>query len=65
MRSNNASDSYGFEAFPTAHDAGVAALDFLERSRDVANEVVVDDTRSETSTSGCEKNITSRSGPAV
>ncbi|MBS0416769.1 MAG: hypothetical protein JSR66_03585 [Proteobacteria bacterium] len=45
--------------------AGAAALDFLERSRDVANEVVVDDARAETSTSGREKNTRSGSGPAV
>jgi hypothetical protein len=60
-----ASDSYAFVAFPTADAAGAAALDFLERSRDVANEVVVDGTRSETSTSGCEEDTVPRSGPTV
>ena len=45
--------------------AGAAALDFLERSRDVANEVVVDDARAETSTSGREKASRSGTGPAV
>ena len=45
--------------------AGAAALEFLERSRDVANELVVDDARAETSTSGREKNTRSGSGPAV
>lgn len=64
MRTNG-SDSFGFVAFPTADAAGAAALDFLERSRDVANEVVVDGTRSETSTSGREENVAPRSGPAV
>ena len=33
----------------------LGALEFLERSREVANEVVVDETRAETSTSGREK----------
>jgi hypothetical protein len=64
MRANG-SDSFGFVAFPSADAAGAAALDFLERSRDVANEVVVDGTRGETSTSGCEENIAPRSGPPV
>jgi hypothetical protein len=64
MRTNG-SDSFGFVAFPSADAAGAAALDFLERSRDVANEVVVDGTRSETSTLGREENIAPRSGPAV
>jgi hypothetical protein len=64
MRANG-SDSFGFVAFPSADAAGAAALDFLERSRDVANEVVVDGTRGETSTSGREENIAPRSGPPV
>jgi len=64
MRSN-AGDSFGFVAFPSADAAGAAALDFLERSRDVANEVVVDGTRGETSTSAREENIAPRTGPAV
>jgi hypothetical protein len=60
-----ASESYGFVAFPSADAAGAAALDFLERSRDVANEVVVDGTRGETSTSGREEDTVPGSGPAV
>jgi len=59
------SDRYGFAAFPSADEAAVAALDFLERSRDVANEVVVDGTRAETSTSGREEDSAPRSGPPV
>jgi hypothetical protein len=60
--SNRANDRPGF--FQVADAAGAAALDFLERSRDVANEVVVDDARAETSTSGREKKPLSGSGPA-
>ena len=60
-----ANDNLGFPAFPSADAAGVAALDFLERSRDVANELVVDYARAETSTSEREKNTRSRSGSAV
>jgi len=41
------------------------ALEFLERSREVADEVVVDGTRSETSTSGREEIPAPRSGPPV
>jgi hypothetical protein len=59
------SDSYGFVAFPTADAAAVAALDFLERSRDVANEVVVDGTRAETSTSRREETSDPHSGTSV
>jgi hypothetical protein len=59
------SERYGFAVFPSADAAGVAALDFLERSRDVANEVVIDGTRAETSTSGREENSAPRSGPSV
>lgn len=61
----NSSDSFGFAAFASADAAGVAALDFLERSRDVANEVVVDGTRAETSTSRREENSDPRSGTSV
>ena len=61
--STDAKDSPGLLQVLDA--AGAAALDFLERSRDVANEVVVDDARAETSTSGREKNTRSGSGPAV
>ena len=61
----NVGDSLGFVAFPSADAAGAAALDFLERSRDVANEVVVDGTRAETSTSGREENSAPRSGTPV
>lgn len=59
------SNNFKVVAFPTADAAGAAALDFLERSRDVASEVVVDDARARTSPSGCEKNAHPRSGPAV
>jgi hypothetical protein len=45
--------------------AGFDALEFLERSRDVANEVVVDGTRGETSTSRREETAPPRSGPVV
>src|SRR6266481_5439501 len=42
---NKARDTYGFVAFPSADAAGAAALDFLERSRDVANNGEVDSLR--------------------
>jgi hypothetical protein len=58
-------NSYKAVVFPSAEAAGVAALDFLERSREVANEVVVDDPRAKTSPSGREKDSHPRSGPAV
>ena len=58
-------DKFRVVTFPTAEAAGAAALDFLERSREVANEVVVDDSRAKTSPSGREKNSHPRSGPAV
>jgi hypothetical protein len=48
-----------------AHDqvaANFAALDFLERSRDVANEVVAEGARAETSPSTTEENRDSDSG---
>jgi hypothetical protein len=61
----NGSDSYGFALFPSADASGAAALEFLERSRDVANEVVVDGTRGETSTSGREENSFTRPGTPV
>ncbi len=59
------SDRYGFVAFPSADAAGAAALDFLERSREWADDVVVDGTRAETSTSGREEDSAPRSGPPV
>jgi hypothetical protein len=50
----------------SAPDAlGFVALDFLERSRDIANEVVVDGTRRETSTSRREDLTAIDTGPAV
>ena len=58
-------DDFRVATFPSAEAAGAAALDFLERSREVANEVVVDDSRAKTSPSAREKNSHSRSGPAV
>jgi hypothetical protein len=58
-------DNFSAVAFPSAQAAGAAALDFLERSRDVANEVVVDDSRAKTSPSVREKNSHPRSWPAV
>jgi hypothetical protein len=61
MRPVNAWDSYGF----AADSSGAAALEFLERSRDVASEVVVDETRTGTSTSACEEITAPRSGPSV
>lgn len=67
-RPTNASDSYGGPSIEAA-----AALEFLERSRDVANEVVgdvadevvVDGTRSETSTSRREETTAPGSGTSV
>jgi hypothetical protein len=56
---------YGATAFPSAEAAGVAALDFLERSRDVADEVVVDGTSGETSPSAREENTVPRTGSSV
>ena len=58
-------DNFKVVPFPSAEAAGAAALEFLERSREVADEVVVDDSRAKTSPSGREKNSHSRSGPAV
>jgi hypothetical protein len=58
-------DSYGFAADRAADPWTEGALDFLERSREVANEVVVDGTRRETSTSGREEVVAPRSGPPV
>ncbi|MGH8139717.1 MAG: hypothetical protein ACREVV_16200 [Steroidobacteraceae bacterium] len=48
---------------PAADAWAFQALAFLERSRDVANEVVVDGTRAETSTSAGERSAEPRSGP--
>jgi hypothetical protein len=54
------------DSYRLAADAfGTAALEFLERSRDVANEVVIDGTRTETSTSRREETTAPRSGPPV
>ena len=61
MRPVNAWDSYGF----AADSSGTAALEFLERSRDVASEVVVDERRTETSTSAREETTAPRPGPSV
>lgn len=58
-------DNFRVATFPSAEAAGAAALEFLERSREVANEVVVDDSSAKTSPSGREKDSHSRSGPAV
>ena len=58
-------DNFRVVTFPSAEAAGAAALDFLERSRDVASEAVVDDSRAKTSPSRREKNSHPRSGPAV
>jgi hypothetical protein len=57
----NRSGIYGF----TVDASGFDALEFLERSRDVASEVVVDGTRGETSTSQREEITHTRPGPAV
>jgi hypothetical protein len=61
----NASDSYGGSSIDAAMATALAALEFLERSRDVANEVVVDGTRSETSTSRREETTDPHSGSSV
>jgi hypothetical protein len=65
MKPLKLSDSYGLAADRAADPWILAALDFLERSREVANEVVVDGTRSETSTSGREEIVAPRSRPPV
>ena len=65
MKPVKLSDSFGFAADCAADPWILAALDFLERSREVANEVVVDGTRRETSTSGREEILAPRSGPPV
>jgi hypothetical protein len=65
MKPVKLSDSYGFAADRAADPWTEGALDFLERSRDVANEAVVDGTRGETSTSGREEIVAPRSGPPV
>jgi hypothetical protein len=65
MKPVKLSDSYGFAADRAADPWTRAALEFLERSREVASEVVVDGTRSETSTSGREEIPVPRSGPSV
>jgi hypothetical protein len=65
MRPVKLSDSYDFAADRAADPWTEGALDFLERSREVANEVVVDGTRVETSTSEREEIAAPRSGPPV
>ncbi|MFL6602364.1 MAG: hypothetical protein ACJ8R9_13655 [Steroidobacteraceae bacterium] len=65
MKPLTLSDSYGFAADRAADPWTRAALEFLERSREVANEVVVDGTRSETSTSRREEIIAPDSGTPV
>jgi hypothetical protein len=65
MKPVKLSDSFGFAADRAADPWTRAALDFLERSREVANEVVVDGTRGETSTSEREEISAPRSGPPV
>ncbi len=65
MRIMSMNDNFGVVTFPSAEAAGTAALEFLERSREVANELVVDDSRAKTSPCEGEKNSHSRSGPAV
>jgi|KBSSwiStaDraftv2_1062776.scaffolds.fasta_scaffold00092_28 hypothetical protein len=65
MKPLTLSDSYGFAADCAADPWTQAALEFLERSSEVANEVVVDGRRGETSTSRREEIIASDSGTAV
>jgi hypothetical protein len=65
MKPVTLSDSFAFAADRADDPWTRTALEFLERSRDVANEVVVDGTRSETSTSGREETPAPRTGPAV
>jgi hypothetical protein len=65
MKPVTLSDSYDFAADRAADPWTRAALEFLERSREVANEVVVDGTRGETSTSAREELSAPRSGPPV
>lgn len=55
----------GVSADGAVDAAAMAALEFLERSRDVANELVVDGRRGETSTSRREETAVPRSGPLV
>jgi hypothetical protein len=65
MKSVKLSDGFGFAADRAADPWTEGALDFLERSREVANEAVVDGRRGETSTSGREEIVAPRSGPPV
>jgi len=66
MKPVKLSDSFGFAADLAADPWTRAALEFLERSREVANEVVVDGTRNETSTSRRdEETAAPRSRPPV
>jgi hypothetical protein len=65
MKPLTLSDSYGFAADRALDPWILTALEFLERSREVASEVVVDGTRSETSTSGREEIAAPGSGTPV
>jgi hypothetical protein len=65
MRPVKLNDSYGFAAERAADPWTLSALEFLERSREVANEVVVDGTRSETSTSARAEIVAPHPGSPV
>ena len=65
MKSVKLSDGFGFAADRAADPWTQGALDFLERSREVANEVVVDGTRSETSTSARAEIVAPHPGSPV
>jgi hypothetical protein len=65
MKPVKLSDSRDFAADCAADPWTEGALEFLERSREIANEVVVDGTRGRTSTSGREEIVAPRSGPPV
>jgi hypothetical protein len=65
MKPVKLNDRHGFAADRVADPWTEGALDFLERSREVANEVVVDGKRTETSTSAREEIVVPRPGPLV
>jgi hypothetical protein len=65
MKPVKMNDSYGFAADRAADPWTLSALEFLERSREVANEVVVDGTRRETSTSACAEIVVPHPGSPV
>jgi hypothetical protein len=65
MRPVKLNDSYGFAAERAADPWTLSALEFLERSREVASEVVVDGTRSETSTSARAEIVAPHPGSPV